>query len=232
MAAARNVVHPGNLMHYAAHLERWRDAGDLPGTVVSRIGGEGGRECSFLGGGERPAHGGLGADGVEAVERSIDHVEVAGHARRPQTIDVGEILVEEQVEGADADPGRRQPAEVLLAGGCRTGGTSGPPGAAPRYDSHPKRFERLSHSRILVWSMSARRVVRSSSIGYDSTCTTGATSPRSRASRARPAASPPPALPPPMPMRSGSTSGRAASQVNASWQSSSGVGYGCSGASR
>ena len=38
MAAARNVVHPGNLMHYAAHLERWRDAGDLPGTTVVRAG--------------------------------------------------------------------------------------------------------------------------------------------------------------------------------------------------
>jgi cation diffusion facilitator CzcD-associated flavoprotein CzcO len=34
MAAARNVVHPGNLMRYSEHLERWRDAGDLPGTVV------------------------------------------------------------------------------------------------------------------------------------------------------------------------------------------------------
>jgi cation diffusion facilitator CzcD-associated flavoprotein CzcO len=38
MAAARNVVHPGNLMHYAAHLERWREAGDFPGTVVVRAG--------------------------------------------------------------------------------------------------------------------------------------------------------------------------------------------------
>ena len=36
MASARNIVHPGNLMHYAAHLERWRDAGDLPGTVTTR----------------------------------------------------------------------------------------------------------------------------------------------------------------------------------------------------
>ncbi len=34
MAAARNVVHPGNLMLYAAHLERWREAGDRPGTTV------------------------------------------------------------------------------------------------------------------------------------------------------------------------------------------------------
>ncbi len=39
MAAARNVVHPGNLMRFAAHLERWRDAGDLPGTVVVRSSG-------------------------------------------------------------------------------------------------------------------------------------------------------------------------------------------------
>ncbi len=36
MAAARNVVHPGNLMRYAAHLERWRAAGSLPGTTVVR----------------------------------------------------------------------------------------------------------------------------------------------------------------------------------------------------
>ena len=38
MAAARNVVHPGNLMGYAAHLEKWRAAGDRPGTVVVRAG--------------------------------------------------------------------------------------------------------------------------------------------------------------------------------------------------
>jgi len=36
MAAARNVVHPGNLMRFAAHLEAWREAGDLPGTTVVR----------------------------------------------------------------------------------------------------------------------------------------------------------------------------------------------------
>ena len=36
MAAARNVVIPGNLMKYVGHLERWRDAGDLPGTTVVR----------------------------------------------------------------------------------------------------------------------------------------------------------------------------------------------------
>jgi len=36
MAAARNVVMPGNLMRYAAHLEQWRAAGDLPGTTVVR----------------------------------------------------------------------------------------------------------------------------------------------------------------------------------------------------
>ena len=38
MAAARNVVIPGNLMRYASHLEAWRDAGDLPGTTVVRAG--------------------------------------------------------------------------------------------------------------------------------------------------------------------------------------------------
>ncbi|MEO6987258.1 MAG: NAD(P)/FAD-dependent oxidoreductase [Aquihabitans sp.] len=36
MEAARNVVHPGNLMRYAEHLERWREAGDMPGTTVVR----------------------------------------------------------------------------------------------------------------------------------------------------------------------------------------------------
>ena len=36
MAAARNVVHPGNLMRYAAHLQAWREAGTLPGTTVIR----------------------------------------------------------------------------------------------------------------------------------------------------------------------------------------------------
>ncbi|MEZ5382495.1 MAG: NAD(P)/FAD-dependent oxidoreductase [Microthrixaceae bacterium] len=35
MAAARNVVHPGNLMNYVSHLDRWRAAGDMPGTVVT-----------------------------------------------------------------------------------------------------------------------------------------------------------------------------------------------------
>ena len=36
MEAARNVVHPGNLMNYVAYLQEWRDAGDMPGTVVVR----------------------------------------------------------------------------------------------------------------------------------------------------------------------------------------------------
>ncbi len=38
MNAARNVVLPGSLMRYVAHLERWREAGDLPGTTVVRAG--------------------------------------------------------------------------------------------------------------------------------------------------------------------------------------------------
>ena len=36
MEAARNVVMPGNLMNYSGHLARWREAGDLPGTIVTR----------------------------------------------------------------------------------------------------------------------------------------------------------------------------------------------------
>jgi cation diffusion facilitator CzcD-associated flavoprotein CzcO len=33
---ARNLVYPGSLMHYAGYLQRWREAGDLAGTRVSR----------------------------------------------------------------------------------------------------------------------------------------------------------------------------------------------------
>jgi cation diffusion facilitator CzcD-associated flavoprotein CzcO len=36
MLAARSAVFPGSLMDYAAHLEKWRDAGDLEGTKVVR----------------------------------------------------------------------------------------------------------------------------------------------------------------------------------------------------
>jgi cyclohexanone monooxygenase len=35
--SARNLVYPGSLLDYAAHLERWRAAGDLAGTKVTRI---------------------------------------------------------------------------------------------------------------------------------------------------------------------------------------------------
>ncbi|MDG2026133.1 MAG: NAD(P)/FAD-dependent oxidoreductase [Acidimicrobiales bacterium] len=33
---ARNLVYPGSLLHYAGYLERWRDAGDMPGARVVR----------------------------------------------------------------------------------------------------------------------------------------------------------------------------------------------------
>ena len=36
MAAARNVVYPGNLMNYVALLDAWREEGGFPGTVVRR----------------------------------------------------------------------------------------------------------------------------------------------------------------------------------------------------
>ena len=36
MASARNVAHPGNLMHYVGYLERWREDGTFPGTVVTK----------------------------------------------------------------------------------------------------------------------------------------------------------------------------------------------------
>jgi cation diffusion facilitator CzcD-associated flavoprotein CzcO len=35
MLAARSAVFPGSLMDYAAHLERWRDAGTLAGTTTA-----------------------------------------------------------------------------------------------------------------------------------------------------------------------------------------------------
>ena len=33
---ARNLVYPGSLMHYVGYLERWREAGDVPGARVER----------------------------------------------------------------------------------------------------------------------------------------------------------------------------------------------------
>ena len=39
MAAARNIAHPGNLMNYVAHLERWRDDATRPGTVTTLVEG-------------------------------------------------------------------------------------------------------------------------------------------------------------------------------------------------
>ena len=37
MAAARNIAHPGNLMNYVAHLERWREDPSRPGTVTTLV---------------------------------------------------------------------------------------------------------------------------------------------------------------------------------------------------
>ncbi len=34
--AARNLVYTGSLLDYAGYLERWREAGGLAGTNVSR----------------------------------------------------------------------------------------------------------------------------------------------------------------------------------------------------
>ena len=36
MLAARSAVFPGPLMEYVSYLERWRDAGTLEGTKVTR----------------------------------------------------------------------------------------------------------------------------------------------------------------------------------------------------
>jgi aryl-alcohol dehydrogenase-like predicted oxidoreductase len=57
--------------------------------------------------GERLRHGCLRRDAVEAVECAVDDFELARHACRPQALGVGDVLVVEQVEGADAEPRRR-----------------------------------------------------------------------------------------------------------------------------
>ena len=33
---ARNLVYPGSLMHYAGYLQRWREAGEMTGTAITR----------------------------------------------------------------------------------------------------------------------------------------------------------------------------------------------------
>jgi len=51
---------------------------------------------------------------VEAVEDAGNDFDVARHPGLPQALGAGEILVVEQVVGANADPCWRQPAEIIV----------------------------------------------------------------------------------------------------------------------
>ena len=50
------------------------------------------------------------------MEGAGDHFDFARHAGVLQSFGVREILIVKQVVGADADPCRRQPAQVVLPG--------------------------------------------------------------------------------------------------------------------
>jgi predicted amidohydrolase YtcJ len=70
-----------------------------------------------LRGDEVPRHQCLRRQAVEAVERAVDHLDVAADARIAEPVGVLEVLVVEQVQRADADPRRWQSAEVVTARG-------------------------------------------------------------------------------------------------------------------
>ena len=53
------------------------------------------------------------------MESPGDHLDLAGHPSRGEALGVGEILVVEQIIGADADPRRGQPAQIVAAAGNR-----------------------------------------------------------------------------------------------------------------
>ncbi len=52
-------------------------------------------------------------EGVEAVERAIDHHQLTSNAAPLQPVGIGDVLLIEQIERADADPRRRQPGQVF-----------------------------------------------------------------------------------------------------------------------
>ena len=95
------------------------EADDVPRRrLAGRIGSSSGRRA--LEGGdhfppERAGNRGLRKHRIEAVKRAVDLDDLAWNASRSQTTSLFEILVVEEVEGADADPGWRKPGEVLAA---------------------------------------------------------------------------------------------------------------------
>jgi len=52
-------------------------------------------------------------EGVEAVERAIDHHQFTSNAAPPQPVGIGDVPLIEQIERANADPCRRQPGQVF-----------------------------------------------------------------------------------------------------------------------
>src|SRR5260370_37823816 len=75
------------------------------------------------------------AHAVEAVERSFDDVHVAGGACGSEPLGVVEVLVVEQIERADADPGRWEGHQQFRpVGGLGQGPAGDPPEPRRRHD--------------------------------------------------------------------------------------------------
>ncbi|KQW16239.1 hypothetical protein ASD08_24730 [Streptomyces sp. Root369] len=92
------------------------------------------------------------------MESAGDDVEFAGDAAVTEPARVLDVLVVEEVEGADADPGRGKTGEILAAGGGRVRGDVG--------DDQPYRLLLGVQTRTLRVSRSVLVVVRSSSMGW------------------------------------------------------------------
>ena len=150
-------------------------------------------------------------------------VHLAGHPGIGQPPGVGHVLVVEEIQGPHADPGG--PADRDR----RVGGTAIDGIRTAEIRPQPIRLLAAFHNRDPGRTSRAGSTVRSSSIGYDSTCFTGVTS-RGRpgqsqrggqsAARARPHRW----RSGPHPRRAG-----AASQVRTHCRSSTAAGYGCWG---
>ena len=69
-------------------------------------------ECGDLVTFEHYHNGRLGRNHIKAVIRPRHDDGIARDAARAQARRVGDILVVKQIEGADADPGRRQAREI------------------------------------------------------------------------------------------------------------------------
>ena len=76
--------------------------------------------------------GGFRFDGVEVVVGTGHYVKGAGDAGLLQSPGVGDVLVMEQVVGADADPCGRKAGEVVVAGRRGQRGTLPSEAVAPR----------------------------------------------------------------------------------------------------